>query len=104
MDRQARQMQFVSAWGSTALSQALSAGGASVLLDLFNTALNYSTTSIGVSEATYLANTLIQNGISSFDVTSLEGTQDNSGEFAKVYLNSDNTFEVVLDTFYNLVD
>jgi LCP family protein required for cell wall assembly len=104
LERQERQMQFVSAWASTALSEALSAGGASVLIDLFNTALDYSTTSIGLSEVTYLANTLIQNGISSFDVTSLEGTLDTNGNFAKVYLSSDNTFEVVLDTFYNRID
>jgi LCP family protein required for cell wall assembly len=104
LQRQARQEQFVSAWASTALSQALSEGGASVLINLFNTALDYSTTTLGLSEATYLANILIQNGISSFDLVSLQGTLDTSGAFAKVYLDSDDVFNVVLDTFYTQID
>lgn len=102
LDRQSRQVQFVEAYVSQALSTAQ--GDVSVLLNLFNAAQDYSTTNLGSSEFSYLASCMLSNGITSLDVVTLEGEMTEGGRYAEFYLDKDEVYQTVLDVYYNQID
>ena len=98
LDRQARQLSFIKAFFKQALQSA--AGDPSKLLSLYQTALNYAWTNLGMDEFSYIASTMIGQGVSGVDVVSLQGEMSSEGNHAAFYLDQDSVFQTVLDVFY----
>ncbi|OUP05967.1 LCP family protein [Collinsella sp. An2] len=98
LDRQARQVQYLQAFFPQAIASAK--GNPSVLIDLYNTALEYSTTNLGLSEFSFLATKLIQNGMSQLDVTTLQGEATKGSQYVEFHPDMASVYETVLDTFY----
>lgn len=98
LDRQARQLSFIRAFFKQALQSA--AGDPSKLLSLYQTALNYTWTNLGMDEFSYIASTMIGQGVSGVDVVSLQGEMTSEGNHAAFYLDQDSVFQTVLDVFY----
>lgn len=98
LDRQARQLSFIKAFFKQALQSA--AGDPSKLLSLYQTALNYTWTNLGMDEFSYIASTMIGQGVSGVDVVSLQGEMSSEGNHAAFYLDQDSVFQTVLDVFY----
>ncbi len=102
LDRQSRQMQYLSAF----FSQVISAAQAdpTVLTNLYDTASQYSWTTLGFDEFSYLATQALSADISSIDVVSLPGTMTMGEKYAEYYLDKEGVRQIVLDTFYHEVD
>ncbi len=98
LDRQARQLSFIKAFFKQALQSA--SGDPSKLLSLYQTALNYTWTNLGIDEFSYIASTMIGQGVSGVDVVSLQGEMSAEGNHAAFYLDQDSVFQTVLDVFY----
>lgn len=98
LDRQARQLSFIKAFFKQALQSA--AGDPSKLLSLYQTALNYTWTNLGMDEFSYIASTMIGQGVSGVDAVSLQGEMSSEGNHAAFYLDQDSVFQTVLDVFY----
>ncbi|WP_165061544.1 LCP family protein [Adlercreutzia sp. ZJ154] len=95
-----RQKQFLNAYAKKAFDQAK--GNVGVLVDVFNTVSEYSTTNIGIPEFTYLASTFLNHGIDDFEITTLEGERsyNSSTGYEEVELNRDSVYQTVLDVYY----
>lgn len=102
LDRQARQVQYVEAFASQVLSGGT--GSIGTILNLFNTASEYSVTNLGVNEVNYLATTLVSNGITSLDAIPLSGEMKQGETYAEFYLDTDMVYETVLDVYYTQID
>ena len=102
LDRQARQVQYIKAFAAQALGMAQ--GNVGTLLDLFNTAGEYSITNLGVSEFGYLATSVLSSGITSLNVTTLPGEMQQGEKYAEYYLDKNAVYETVLDVYYRQVD
>lgn len=98
LDRQARQLSFIKAFFKQALQSA--SGDPSKLLSLYQTALNYTWTNLGMDEFSYIASAMISQGVSGVDVVSLQGEMSSEGDHAAFYLDQDSVFQTVLDVFY----
>lgn len=53
-----------------------------------------------MDEFSYIASTMIGQGVSGVDVMSLQGEMSSEGNHAAFYLNQDSVFKTVLDVFY----
>lgn len=102
LDRQARQVQYIKAFAGQTLEAAQ--GSVGTLLDIFNTASEYSITNLGVSEFSYLATSVLSNGITSLDVVTLTGEMEQGEKYAEYYLDKNATYETVLSVYYHQVD
>lgn len=102
LDRQARQVQYVKAFASKLLTQAK--GNIGALVDLYNTAGDYSVTNLGLNEFSYLASTVVSHGISSLDVVTLQGEAQQGDVYMEYYLDQDSVYQTVLDVYYTQVD
>lgn len=102
LERQARQVSYLKAFMAKVLQAAKSNPG--MLLDLYNTALNYTWTNLGVDEFSYLASTMLGKGVGSVDVTSLKGEMGSKDNHAAFTLDQDDVQRTVIDTFYHQVD
>ena len=102
LDRQARQVQYIKAFAAQALGMAQ--GNVGTLLDLFNTASEYSITNLGVSEFGYLATSVLSSGITNLNVTTLSGEMQHGEKYAEYYLDKNSVYETVLDVYYRQVD
>lgn len=102
IDRQDRQVQYVKAFASKLLTQAK--GNVGTLVDLFNTAGDYSVTNLGLNEFSYLASTVVNHGISSLDVVTLQGEAKQGDLYMEYYLDQDSVYQTVLDVYYTQVD
>ena len=102
LDRQQRQMQYLSAF----FEQAIAAAKADpvVIANIYNTAAQYAWTTLGFDEFSYLASQVLSLGISSVDVESLPGTMGMGERYAEFYLDKEGVRQVVLTTFYHEVD
>ncbi len=98
LDRQARQVQFASTFATQTF--ALAQGNIGTLLDLYQTASDYTVTNLGITEYTYLASSLLSNGISSFEMISLTGEMVQGPVYAEYYLDQDAIYETILDVYY----
>jgi LCP family protein required for cell wall assembly len=101
LSRQARQSQFINAFASQTLSSAK--GNVTKLISLYNTANEYSLTNLGASEFTFLATSLIRNGINDVDVTTLAGEMTMGDKYAEYNLDVDATYQTILDVYYTQV-
>lgn len=102
LDRQARQVQYLQAFSKQVLQAAK--GDPASLVSLYRTALDYTHTNLGVNEFSYLASTMLDKGVTSFDFVSLPGEQVQADTLAEYHLDRDGVRKVVMDTFYHRVD
>ena len=98
LDRQERQIQFVKALASQALSALKS--NPSIIVDLFNAMSSYATTNLGVSEVSYLASVLASHGISDLNMIKLEGTMEPREYSSEFILDQSSVYQTVLDVYY----
>lgn len=102
LDRQARQVQYIKAFAGQTLEAAQ--GSVGTLIDIFNTAGEYSITNLGVNEFGYLATSVLSNGITGLDVVTLTGEMKQGEKYAEYYLDKNATYETVLSVYYHQVD
>lgn len=98
-DRMIRQKQFMTAflsriWDSVKSNPAL-------VLDLYGTIDDYSTTNLTTAKMTYLASTALSslNSYSEIEFYNVPGTVK-TGEYAEFYVDQDGLMELLLDLFY----
>ncbi|MBQ8861013.1 MAG: LCP family protein [Ruminococcus sp.] len=98
-DRMARQKQFMTAffsqiWGSVKSNPAL-------VVDLYNTVDDYSTTNLTTAKMTYLATTAISglNSYQDIEFINVPGTIQ-KGEYAELIVDQNALMEIILDLFY----
>ncbi len=101
LDRQDRQVQYVKAFASTALTRAK--GNVTSMIELFNTARDYSITNLGLNEFSYLATKVVGTGVTSLDVTTLKGEAVQGDTYMEYYLDKDSVYQTVLDVYYTQV-
>lgn len=102
LDRAARQVSYVQAFASKVLSSAKS--NPAMLISLYQAMGDYTWTNLGLDEFSYLATTMLEHGLTSFDVVTLQGTMQQGDTFAEFYLDQDNVKQTVVDTFYHPVN
>lgn len=102
LDRTARQVSYVQAFASKVLSGAKS--NPAMLISLYQAMGDYTWTNLGLDEFSYLATTMLEHGLTSFDVVTLQGTMQQGDTFAEFYLDQDNVKQTVVDTFYHPVN
>ena len=102
LDRTARQVSYVQAFASKVLSSAKS--NPAMLISLYQAMGDYTWTNLGLDEFSYLATTMLEHGLTSFDVVTLRGTMQQGDTFAEFYLDQDNVKQTVVDTFYHPVN
>lgn len=100
-----RQNQGPHLQGNRTLQQALSSaqGNVGTLVNLYTTASNYAVTNLGLNEFSYLASSVLATGITSVDMTTLQGTMQQGDKFAEFYLDKTNVYETVLNVYYHEV-
>lgn len=108
LNRTARQVQYIKAFASQLAPAVMK--DFSIVSKLYNTAMDYSTTNITLSDATYLASLLVSKGINDFETATIEGEMKKSENvenadivFAEFYPDEDKLMELVLDTFYTQI-
>lgn len=102
LDRTARQVSYVQAFASKVLSSAKS--NPAMLISLYQAMGDYTWTNLGLDEFSYLATTMLEHDLTSFDVVTLQGTMQQGDTFAEFYLDQDNVKQTVVDTFYHPVN
>lgn len=101
LDRTARQVSYMQAFAAKMLNSAKS--NPAVLINLYQTMGDYTWTNLGLDEFSYLATTMLEHGLTSFDVVTLQGTMQQGDTFAEFYLDQDNVKQTIVDTFYHPV-
>ena len=101
LDRTARQVSYLKAFSSKVLANAKS--NPATLVSLYQAMGSYTWTNLGLDEFSYLATTMLDHGLSSFDMVTLQGTMQQGDQFAEFYLDQDNVNQTVVDTFYHEV-
>lgn len=108
LNRTARQVQYIKAFAAQLAPAVMD--DFSVVSRLYNTAMQYSTTNITLSDATYLASLLVSKGVRDFETVTIEGEMKKSEKvenadivFAEFYPDSDKLMQLVLDTFYTQI-
>lgn len=101
LDRTARQVSYLKAFSSKVLSSAKS--NPATLVSLYQAMASYTWTNLGLDEFSYLATTMLEHGLSSFDMVTLQGTMQHGDQFAEFYLDQENVNQTVVDTFYHEV-
>lgn len=109
LNRTARQVQYIKAFASQAIPSVVNDFG--IISRLYNTASQYSSTDLEISNVTYLASQIISKGITDFDTVTLQGEMVESDRtdyaehvYAEFYPDEESTLQTVLDTFYTQVD
>lgn len=102
LDRQQRQLSFVSAFAKQVLTSA--AGNPAKLVSLYQTALQYTWTNLSLDEFSYIASVLSQHGVNDFEVRSLEGELTPVDGHAALMLDQESVTRTVLDVFYTPVN
>ena len=104
LQRQARGMQFIRAFVDKALEVAK--GDPAVLGNLYDIALQHSTTDLDASEFAYLASVLIAGGYSNVEFVSLEGEMvyNDKSEWAQFIPDKESLYQAVLDIYYEPID
>ena len=101
LDRTTRQVSYMQAFAGKMLNSAKS--NPAVLINLYQTMGDYTWTNLGLDEFSYLATTMLEHGLTSFDVVTLQGTMQQGDTFAEFYLDQDNVKQTIVDTFYHPV-
>lgn len=99
--RQERQLSFIKAFAEQALGSA--AGDPGKLVALYQTALQYTWTNLGIEEFSYMASIMAEHGITDFEIKTLEGEFSSQDGHAVLYLDQDGVTQTVLEVFYSPV-
>lgn len=109
LNRTARQVQYIKAFAAQLAPAVMN--DFSIVSQLYNTASEYSTTNISLSDATYLAALLVSKNTLDFETITIEGemkpstnTQYADVVYAEFYPDEDMLMQTVLDTFYTQID
>jgi LCP family protein required for cell wall assembly len=109
LNRTARQVQYIKAYAGQLVPAVMD--DFSVISKLYDTASEYCSTDITLSNATYLASLLISKNVTDFDTITLEGEMKASDNidyadyvYAEFYPDEDALMQTVLDVFYKQVD
>lgn len=102
LDRTARQVSYMQAFAGKMFNSAKS--NPAVLINLYQTMGDYTWTNLGLDEFSYLATTMLEHGLTSFDAVTLQGTMQQGDTFAEFDLDQDNVKQTVVDTFYHHVN
>lgn len=102
LDRQNRQISFVKAFAQQAIASA--GGDPAKLVSLYQTALEYTWTNLGLDEFSYIASILASHGISTLETVALQGELTSEGRHAAFMLDQEQVQQTVLDVFYTPVD
>ena len=99
--RMERQRQYISAF----LSAAISGTKADITMPvtLYNSVSDYMVTNISVSEVTYLATLLLQNGTSGGEMFTVPGEVVQGEVYAEFTPNEQELYELILNVFYKEV-
>lgn len=100
--RARRQISYLRAFASQVLTTFKGNPGA--LVDLYQTALTYTWTNLGTDEFSYLASTMLAQGVTSFDFKSLSGEWGAGERYAEFYLDQSDVQRTVIETFYHEVE
>ena len=108
LNRTQRQVQYLNAFADKVRGSVTS--DFSVITNLYNTASDYCTTDLTVSNVTYLGSLLLQKGVADFQSYTLEGKMkavDNKEfknyVYAGFYPDKDSLMQTVLDVFYTRI-
>ena len=108
LNRTQRQVQYLNAFADKVRGSVTS--DFSVITNLYNTASDYCTTDLTVSNVTYLGSLLLQKGVTDFQSYTLEGKMKavENKEFkdyvyAGFYPDKDSLMQTVLDVFYTRI-
>ena len=101
LDRTQRQVSYLKAFAGKVLESAKS--NPATLVNLYRAMGDYTWTNLGIDEFSYLATTMLQKGLSSFDLVTLQGEMKQGDQFAEFYLNQDDVYKTVVETFYHPV-
>lgn len=96
--RRQRQIQYVKAYASKAMSLAKDDIG--IITKLYNTAKQYSVTDISLSSAVYIGTELVTNSAQINKVTSLQGEYVATDKFPQFIVDEESTYETILEIFY----
>lgn len=101
LERQERQLSFIKAFANQVLTAA--SGDPAKLISLYQTALQYTWTNLGMEEFSYMASIMAKHGASDFEIRTLEGEFSSQNGHAVLYLDQDSVMQTVLDVFYSPV-
>lgn len=101
LDRQARQMSYLKAFSTQVLQSA--ASDPATVLNLYQKALDYTWTNLGFEQFSYLISQMLDHGMTSFNVVSLEGEMAPGAAHAEFHLDADSVYRTVLETYYTPV-
>lgn len=99
--RMERQRQYISAFLSAAISGTKS--DITMPVTLYNSVSDYMVTNISVSEVTYLATLLLQNGTSGGEMFTVPGEVVQGEVYAEFTPNEQELYELILNVFYKEV-
>lgn len=109
LNRTARQVQYIKAFAAQLAPSVIN--DFTIVSRLYNTAIQYSSTNISLSDATYMASLLVSKNITDFESVTIPGEMKASTKidyadfvYAEFYPNQDALMEIVLDTFYTQID
>ena len=100
--RMERQMAYVSEFGSAAVKSAKRDIG--TITRLYNTTSKYSCTNVELGSVTYLATSLLSNGVTGLKTVSIPGEMKQGDIYAEFYMDKTATYEMILDIYYNEVE
>lgn len=97
--RRERQIQYAKAFAAKAVSQIKSDFG--TVSKLYNVASDYSYLNVSLSEASYLASTVLNHNVQLEDFRTVPGHYEQEGNYALYMVDETALFEMVLDVYYN---
>ncbi|WP_297131240.1 LCP family protein [uncultured Eubacterium sp.] len=109
LNRSARIEQYVKAFAQQLIPAVKSDFG--IISDLYNTASKYSRTNITLNNVTYLASTVLEKGVESFETYTITGkmtetkhTKYPDAVVAEFTPDEESVMQIVLDTYYTQID
>ena len=109
LNRTERQMQYIKAFAAQLIPAAID--DFSVVSRLYNTAADYSSTDVTLSNTTYIASLILSKNIREFDTVTLKGemkpsnrVDENGDVYAEFYPDEDALMETLISVFYTQID
>lgn len=102
LDRTQRQVSYLRAFAAKVIESAKA--NPATLVSLYQAMGDYTWTNLGIDEFSYLATTMLEKGLSSFDLVTLQGEMKQGDTFAEFYLDQDDVYKTVVETFYHPVE
>lgn len=109
LNRTERQIQYIKAFAAQLIPAAID--DFSVVSKLYNTAADYSSTDVTLSNTTYIASLILSKNIREFDTITLQGEMkasdkiDQNGDvYAEFYPDEDALMETLVRVFYTQID